>query len=201
MKLGLLAPWQLHIKRLIDIAVAIFTSIFLSPLILFTALRVAFSSKGSIFFLQERVGKNGKPFMICKFRSMYLNAEQNGAMLSSEEDKRITAWGKIMRRWRLDELPQFWNVLKGDMSIVGPRPERKFYIEKIIVTHPEYNYLLKVKPGLTSLGMVKFGYAKNVEEMIERLAYDLQYIKNISLLLDFKIMLQSISVVFAGKGK
>ena len=201
MKLGLLAPWQLHIKRLIDIAVAIITSSLLSPLILFTAIRVIFSSKGSVFFLQERVGINGKPFMICKFRSMYINAEQNGAMLSSEADKRITGWGKVMRRWRLDELPQFWNVLKGDMSIVGPRPERKFYIEKIIVTHPEYNYLLYVKPGLTSLGMVKFGYAKNVEEMIERLQYDLLYIKNISLLLDFKIMVQSISVVFAGKGK
>ena len=201
MKLVLLPPWQLFIKRLIDITVAIIVAIILSPLIIFTALRVAFSSKGSIFFLQERVGINGKPFMICKFRSMHTNAEQNGVMLSSEDDKRSTPWGKVMRRWRLDELPQFWNVVKGDMSIVGPRPERKFYIDKIIVTNPEYNNLLQVKPGLTSLGMVKFGYAKNVEEMIERLQYDLLYIKNISLLLDFKIMLQSIRVVFAGKGK
>lgn len=201
MNLGSLPPWQLFIKRLIDISASIIITIILSPLIIFTALRVAFSSKGSIFFLQERVGINGKTFMICKFRSMHTNAEQNGAMLSSEADKRITTWGKVMRRWRLDELPQFWNVIKGDMSIVGPRPERKFYIAKIIITHPEYNNLLKVKPGLTSLGMVKFGYAKNVEEMIERLQYDLLYIKNISLLLDFKIMLQSIRVVFAGKGK
>lgn len=201
MNLGLLPPWQLFIKRLIDILVSIIIAIILSPLIIFTALRVAFSSKGAIFFFQERVGINGKPFMICKFRSMHTNAEQNGVMLSSEDDKRSTPWGKVMRRWRLDELPQFWNVIKGDMSIVGPRPERKFYIDKIIVTHPEYNNLLKVKPGLTSLGMVKFGYAKNVEEMIERLQYDLLYIKNISLLLDFKIMLQSIKVIFAGKGK
>jgi lipopolysaccharide/colanic/teichoic acid biosynthesis glycosyltransferase len=132
---------------------------------------------------------------------MKLSAEETGPQLSSDEDKRITTWGKIMRRWRLDELPQVWNVLKGDMSIVGPRPERKFYIDQIVKTHPEYLNLLKAKPGLTSMGMVKFGYAENVEEMIERMQYDLYYVENTSLLLDFKIMLQSIKVVFAGKGK
>jgi polysaccharide biosynthesis protein PslA len=154
-----------------------------------------------VFFLQERVGYNSKPFMIWKFRSMHISAEETGPKLSSDEDRRVTAWGKIMRRWRLDELPQLWNVLTGDMSIVGPRPERKYYIDQIVKTHPEYENLLKVKPGLTSLGMVKFGYAENVAEMIKRMRYDLAYIQNPSLLLDFKIMLQSIRVVLAGKGK
>jgi lipopolysaccharide/colanic/teichoic acid biosynthesis glycosyltransferase len=175
--------------------------IILLPLILFTAIILILSSKGSLFFLQERVGYNGNPFMIWKFRSMSATAEETGPQLSSDEDKRVTAWGKIMRMWRLDELPQVWNILKGDMSIVGPRPERKYFIDQIIKTHPEYLTLLKVKPGLTSMGMVKFGYAENVEEMIDRMQYDLYYVENISLLLDIKIMLQSIKVVFAGKGK
>lgn len=159
------------------------------------------SSRGPVFFLQERVGYNGKPFMIWKFRSMHITAETAGPQLSSNIDNRVTGWGKIMRRWRLDELPQLLNVLKGDMSIVGPRPERKYYIDQITTTHPEYFELLKVMPGLTSMGMVKFGYAENLEEMIERMYYDLTYVKKPSLLLDFKIMLQSINVVFAGKGK
>jgi lipopolysaccharide/colanic/teichoic acid biosynthesis glycosyltransferase len=132
---------------------------------------------------------------------MDVSAEEQGPQLSSNEDERITSWGKIMRRWRIDELPQLCNVLKGDMSIVGPRAERKYYIEQIVKTHPEYLQLLTVTPGLTSMGMVKFGYAENVEEMIERMKYDLAYIENASLMLDFIIMLQSIKVVFAGKGK
>lgn len=189
------------IKRILDILLTLIGIIILLPLILFTAIILMLSSKGSIFFLQERVGHNGQPFMILKFRSMYITAEQTGPQLSSDEDKRVTAWGKIMRRWRLDELPQVWNVLRGDMSIVGPRPERKYFIDQIIKSHSEYLNLLKVKPGLTSMGMVKFGYAENVEEMIERMQYDLYYVENISLLLDIKIMLQSIKVVFAGKGK
>ncbi len=189
------------IKRIFDIFLIIIGMIILLPLILFTAIILILSSKGSIFFLQERVGYNGNPFMIWKFRSMSATAEETGPQLSSDEDKRVTAWGKIMRMWRLDELPQVWNILKGDMSIVGPRPERKYFIDQIIKTHPEYLTLLKVKPGLTSMGMVKFGYAENVEEMIDRMQYDLYYVENISLLLDIKIMLQSIKVVFAGKGK
>lgn len=192
---------QRSIKRIFDVLLAIAGTIILLPLILVTAIILKFSSKGSLFFLQERVGYKGKQFMICKFRSMYLTAEETGPQLSSDEDDRVTIWGKIMRRWRLDELPQLWNILKGDMSIVGPRPERKYYIDQIIKSHPEYLNLLKLKPGLTSMGMVKFGYAENVEEMIERMRYDLIYIENPSLLLDIKIMLQSIKVVFAGKGK
>jgi len=192
---------QQSIKRVLDILIAILGTIILLPLILLTAIILKLSSKGAIFFLQERVGYNERSFLIWKFRSMKITAEETGPQLSSDEDKRVTAWGKIMRRWRLDELPQVWNVLKGDMSTVGPRPERKFFIDQIVKTHPEYLTLLKVKPGLTSMGMVKFGYAENVEEMIERMQYDLSYVENASLLLDIKIMLQSIKVVFAGKGK
>jgi lipopolysaccharide/colanic/teichoic acid biosynthesis glycosyltransferase len=192
---------QQSIKRVFDILLTIAGIIFLLPLIILTAILVLLSSKGPVFFSQERVGQHQKPFMIWKFRSMYITAEEHGPQLSSDEDSRVTAWGKIMRRWRLDELPQLLNVLKGDMSIVGPRPERKYFIDRIIVTHPEYLNLLHVKPGLTSMGMVKFGYAENVEEMIERMKYDLAYVQHPSFALDITIMLQSVQVIFAGKGK
>jgi len=198
---GLLPSWQKNIKRFVDLLVAILAAILLLPLLMYTAIRTMLSSHGTVFYKQERVGYKGKPFIIYKFRSMAQDAEQNGPMLSSEYDPRITPWGKVMRKWRLDELPQLWNIIKGEMSLVGPRPERKFYVDQIVEQHSEYNYLFKVKPGLTSWGMVKFGYASSVEEMIQRMPFDLMYVENVSLLLDLRIMILTLATISKGKGK
>ncbi len=197
----LMPDWQRVFKRALDIVASALVLILLSPLYLLSAIKVKLSSPGSIFYKQKRIGIYGQPFWIYKFRSMVVNAEDKGPQLSCENDPRITRWGRVMRKWRIDEIPQFVNVLKGEMTLVGPRPERKYFIDIISQTHPHYRYLHQVKPGLTSWGMVKFGYAENTQEMIERMRYDLLYIKNCSMGLDIKIMLYTILVILQGRGK
>lgn len=189
-----------NIKWFSDKLFSLLSLILLSPFFLYIALRVKKDSKGPLFFKQERIGYMGKPFMIYKFRTMYTNAEENGPLLSVENDPRITPFGIIMRKYRLDELPQFWNVLKGDMSLVGPRPERKYYIDRIVKKAPYYYLLHNVRPGITSLGMVKYGYAADIDQMIERLKYDMVYYENMSLELDLMILVYTVRTVLTGKG-
>lgn|SRR5690554_211537 len=197
----LMPHWQFVIKRLMDITASIIAIIILIPVYLILMILVKASSKGPIFFLQERVGKNGVPFNIIKFRTMYVGAEKEGPQLSSTNDKRITKIGRFMRKVRLDEIPQFWNVIRGDMSLVGPRPERQFFIDQITKREPQFSQLTKVKPGITSWGQVKYGYAENVDQMLQRMKYDLLYLKNMSIALDLKIMLYTIVIVLKGSGK
>lgn len=200
-KQHVLPPWQKVLKRVFDISFSLLFFLLAGPFLIVIAILTKMSSKGPIFFYQERIGRHEKPFKIIKFRSMYTDAEKMGPALSSDDDPRITPWGKVMRQTRLDELPQFFNVLKGDMSIVGPRPERQFFIDQIVQHAPHYRYLLRVRPGITSLGQVKYGYAENVDEMVRRLKFDVIYLENMSLAMDFRIFIYTIKTVLYREGK
>lgn len=193
--------WQKVVKRLIDISVSLFVLIIFLPVFMVLALAVKLTSEGPVFFKQIRLGYLGKPFHIYKFRTMVVNAEADGPRLSSKQDKRITPVGKWLRKYRLDEIPQFWNVLVGEMSLVGPRPERKFFVDQIVKLAPHYKHLHRVKPGITSWGQVKYGYAENVEQMIERLKFDILYIENRSIAVDFRILIYTIKTILQGRGR
>ena len=197
----LMDEWQYSLKRIFDVIISVLAMVLLSPVYLVTAIIVKCTSPGPVFYAQERIGYHGKPFKMHKFRSMYVDAEERGPALSKDNDPRITPFGRFMRKVRLDEIPQFYNVLKGTMSLVGPRPERQFYIDQIVKRAPEYLLLQRVKPGITSWGQVKYGYASTVDEMVERLRYDLLYLDNMSLTTDLKILLYTSLIIMQGRGK
>jgi len=193
--------WQKNIKVFLDRIAAFIVLLLLLPIFIYLAIRVRLDSTGPIFYTQERLGKKGKTFRMYKFRTMFSDSEPHGPRLSKVDDSRVTRYGRFMRKYRLDELPQFLNVLKGEMSFVGPRPERQFFVDQIVEKAPHYYLIQSVLPGITSWGMVKFGYANTVEKMIQRLEYDIIYLENQSLLIDLKILVFTLKPLLSGKGQ
>lgn len=192
---------EICIKRAMDVVLSLIVMVVLSPLYILLYMLVFTTSKGKAIYRQERIGLHGIPFQILKFRTMYEDAEQKKPMLSTDNDPRITRVGAFLRKYRLDELPQMWNVLRGDMSLVGPRPERAYFIRQIEQIAPYYCLLYKIRPGLTSWGPIKVGYTDTIDKMVERLNYDITYMENMSLRLDLKILFFTIGVIIDGKGK
>lgn len=192
--------WEASLKRFLDIVISLVALVLLSPILVYFMILIKKETKGSVFYRQERIGRLGKPFKILKFRTMYSGSENGTPQLSSANDSRITPIGRTLRKYRIDEIPQFWNIIKGDMSLVGPRPERRYYINQIIEEAPYYCLLYKIRPGLTSWGPIKIGYSDTIEKMIERLNYDIIYIDNMSLLVDLKILIYTFEIIFKGKG-
>jgi len=192
--------WEASVKRFSDIIISFLALVVLSPVLIYFMIKIKIDSKGPVFYRQERIGRLGKPFKILKFRTMYVGSENGTPQLSSANDSRITFVGRILRKYRIDEIPQFWNILKGDMSLVGPRPERRYYINKIIEEAPYYCLLYRIRPGLTSWGPIKIGYSDTIEKMIERLNFDIIYLDNMSLVTDVKILIYTFEIIFKGKG-
>jgi len=195
-----MSDWEVSMKRFFDIVISFLSLVLLSPILFYFMIQIKLDSKGPVFYRQERVGRFGRPFKILKLRTMFTGSENGTPKLSSTNDDRITRFGRILRKYRIDEIPQFWNIIKGDMSLVGPRPERNYYINRIIVDAPYYCLLYKIRPGLTSWGPIKIGYSDTIEKMIERLNYDIIYLENMSFLTDIKIMIYTIEIIFKGKG-
>ena len=196
-----ISPASVNLKRCSDLIVSAVALVVLSPVFLALSIAVKAGSPGPVFYRQRRIGYHKKPFDIIKLRTMRTDAEDNGPALTVDDDPRVTRVGRVLRKYRLDELPQFWNVLKGEMSLVGPRPEREYFIRRIVERVPSYSLIHQVRPGITSWGMVKYGYASNVDEMIERLPYDLLYLENVSLGVDLKILFHTVDTVLNGRGQ
>lgn len=188
------------IKPIFDYSITLLCLILLTPVIIIVSISIKLTGKGPVIYSQKRIGRYGKPFDIYKFRSMHFGDEEEIILISDKRDKRITSLGRLMRKYKIDEIPNFINVLKGEMSLIGPRPEQQFYIDQIVQREPQYIQLHQIKPGITSWGQVKYGYASDVDEMIKRMEYDLYYLENRSFLFDLNIALHTLKIIFKGQG-